>query len=126
MNQNIKKNSKIAIDLHCHSTYSDGALSVTKLLDTVKQNQGLHIALTDHDSVCGIPEARKYSKSLGLNFISGVEVSVTWRNTLIHILGLNVDENNPILLDNLMKLRSNRYLRGQKIAEKLKKINIKV
>lgn len=116
----------IAIDLHCHSTNSDGAFRVTKLLDLAKANGGKYLALTDHDTVAGISEAKKYAKEIGLNFISGVEISVTWdKNELIHIVGLNVDETNPILVENLEKLRASRLSRGEKIAENLAKIGIK-
>ena len=121
---NTTNTDKIAVDLHCHSTYSDGALSVKDVLDMVHVNGGKYIALTDHDSVDGIKEAREYAKALGLHFISGVEISVTWHGTLIHIVGLNIDETNPVLTENLMKLRANRFLRGQKIAEKLEKLGI--
>lgn len=117
--------NKIPVDLHCHSTNSDGAHSVTEVLDMVKANGGKYIALTDHDTVCGIKEARQYANQIGLNLIAGVEVSVTWsKNTLIHILGLGVDENNSELVENLEYLRSLRFSRGQKIAEKLAKLGI--
>jgi predicted metal-dependent phosphoesterase TrpH len=116
---------KIAVDLHCHSTYSDGALSIKEVLDLVHSNGGKYIALTDHDTITGVAEAREYATHLGLNFISGVEISVTWeKNTLIHIIGLNIDEKNPVLVENLAQLRANRFLRGQKIAEKLEKVGV--
>lgn len=118
------QNNKIPVDLHCHSINSDGAHSVVAVLDMVKQNGGKYIALTDHDTVCGVAEARSYAKSLELNFIAGVEISVTWNKTLIHILGLGIDENNQELIKNLEQLRSLRLSRGQKIAEKLAKLGI--
>ncbi|MCE2705654.1 MAG: PHP domain-containing protein [Proteobacteria bacterium] len=119
------KINKIPVDLHCHSTYSDGAHSVKEVLDFVKANNGKHIALTDHDTVNGLAEARIYAKELELKLIGGVEISVTWdKNVLIHILGLGVDENNQNLVTNLQKLRSFRYLRGEKIAAQLEKAGI--
>ncbi len=115
----------IPIDFHCHSTYSDGSYSVKALLDMAKANGGKYIALTDHDTVNGVKEAREYAKSIGLNFFGGVEISVTWeKNNLVHIVGLNIDENNQTLVDNLNNLRSNRFTRGKKIAEKLEKAGI--
>lgn len=115
----------LPIDLHCHSTYSDGALAVSEVLDMAKANGGKYLALTDHDTINGIKEAREYAKQIGLHLIAGVEISVTWEiNNLIHILGLNVDETNGNLSKNLDNLRSSRFLRGQRIANGLAKIGI--
>jgi 3',5'-nucleoside bisphosphate phosphatase len=117
--------NKIPVDLHCHSTYSDGAHGVKEVLTFVKANNGKNIALTDHDTVSGLKEAKIYAKELELNLIGGVEISVTWdKNTLIHILGLGINENNPELIANLQNLRSFRYLRGEKIAQQLEKAGI--
>ncbi len=121
----MQENIKIPIDLHCHSNNSDGAHTVTEVLDMVKANGGKHIALTDHDTTEGIKEAREYATKIGLELIAGVEISVTWqKNILIHIIGLNIDENNQELIENLAQLRSFRYLRGQEIAKQLAKIGI--
>jgi predicted metal-dependent phosphoesterase TrpH len=115
----------IPVDFHCHSTYSDGSYPVKELLDMAKANGSKYIALTDHDTVNGVKEARAYAKNIGLNFFGGVEISVTWeKNNLVHIVGLNIDENNQTLVDNLNNLRSNRFTRGKKIAEKLEKAGI--
>lgn len=118
-------NNYIPIDFHCHSTNSDGALSVREVLDLAKANGGKHIALTDHDTVDGVAEARAYANHIGLNFIGGVEISVTWTgNALIHIVGLNINENNQELVNNLNELRNFRIERGRKIASNLAKIGI--
>lgn len=115
----------LPVDFHCHSTYSDGSYTVREVLDMALANGGKYIALTDHDTVDGIKEARDYARNIGLTFFAGVEISVTWEsNNLIHIIGLNIDETNHDLVDNLNKLRSSRYLRGQKIADNLAKIGI--
>lgn len=118
-------NYLIAVDLHSHSTYSDGSLSVRELLQTVKANGGKYQALTDHDTVDGIKEAREIAKELNLNLIAGVEISVTWTgNSLIHILGLGVDENNQTLVSELESLRKSRIERGKRIAHNLTKVGI--
>lgn len=123
--ENTLINNKIAIDLHCHSVNSDGSHQVKEVLDMAKANGGSYLALTDHDTVAGIAEAKAYAKEIGLNLIGGVEISVTWDgNSLVHILGLNVDETNQNLIENLNKLRMQRYLRGQKIAANLAKVGI--
>lgn len=115
----------LPVDFHCHSTYSDGSYPVVEVLDMALANGGKYIALTDHDTVDGIKEARSYAKTIGLQFFAGVEISVTWaKNNLIHIVGLNIDENNEQLVTNLNHLRSSRYLRGEKIAANLAKVGI--
>ncbi|MCC2645105.1 MAG: phosphatase [Burkholderiales bacterium] len=123
--ENFIPANMLPIDFHCHSTFSDGSYNVEKVMDMAKANGGKYIALTDHDTVIGVKKAREYCQKIGLIFFAGVEISVTWeKNNLVHILGLNIDENNQILIDNLNKLRSNRYSRGQKIAENLAKAGI--
>lgn len=116
----------IPVDFHCHSTNSDGTLPVKTLLDTAKANGGKYLAITDHDNIDGVNEAKAYAQEIDLTLLGGVEISVTWENnTLVHILGLNIDASNPYLIDNLNKLSHVRIERGQKIAYKLAKIGIK-
>lgn len=116
----------IAVDLHCHSTYSDGSLSVRDVLELAKTNGVRYQALTDHDTVEGIREARHIAKELDFNLIAGVEISVTWQNNnLIHILGLGVNENDPTLVANLSNLRSSRIDRARRIGDNLAKVGIK-
>jgi 3',5'-nucleoside bisphosphate phosphatase len=122
-NQAATKNL-IPVDLHCHSTYSDGAFSVIDLLNMAKANGGKYIALTDHDTVAGIAAARTYAKEIGLNFIAGVEISVTWNSSLVHIIGLNINENDTTFVHNLQQLQNGRITRGEKIAAKLAKLGI--
>lgn len=115
----------IPVDLHSHSTNSDGSLSVPDLLKMVKDNGGKYQALTNHDTVDGIAEARQVAGELGLTLITGVEISVTWTgNTLVHIIGLGVDENNQQLVESLQNLRHSRIERGRRIAANLAKIGI--
>ncbi|MBP9743275.1 MAG: PHP domain-containing protein [Burkholderiales bacterium] len=115
----------IPIDLHCHSMNSDGSLPVKELLNIAKSNGSKYLALTDHDTVDGVTEAKTYAKEIGLTLFGGVEISVTWENALVHILGLNINESNTNLLTNLAQLGNLRIERGHKIADKLAKIGIK-
>lgn len=117
-------NKTVPVDLHCHSTNSDGAFCVRELLDMAKSNGGKYLALTDHDTVSGIAEAKQYAAEIGLKLIPGVEVSVTWNSSLVHIVGLNVNYQDPAFVKNLHDLQNGRLIRGQKIAEKLAKIGI--
>lgn len=115
----------IPIDLHCHSTYSDGSLTLPELFEMVQKNNGRYLALTDHDTVAGLAEGHALAPQYNINLISGVEISVSWRgNNLVHIVGLGVDANNQQLIDNLNSLRAQRIERGRKIADKLARIGI--
>lgn len=107
------------IDLHCHSTISDGALSPTELVALAKNNGCRMLALTDHDHTGGLAEARKVAQDNGIHFINGVEVSVTWRNRTFHIVGLNFDPDNATLQSLLIANRQGRPKRLQQIAQRL-------
>jgi predicted metal-dependent phosphoesterase TrpH len=107
------------VDLHCHSTISDGVLTPTALAKRAKAN-GVDIwALTDHDEVGGIAEARAMASEIGLRFVPGVEISVTWANTTVHIVGLNIDETNAALIQGLANTRNGRQARAQEIGNQL-------
>ncbi len=102
------------IDLHSHSYYSDGVLSPESLIRMANEAGCDIFSLTDHDSVEGLTEAKIESEKIGLNLISGVEISATWSNSTIHIVGLGIDEKNITLLDGLnqhKELRLNRAVR---------------
>lgn len=111
-------------DLHCHSHVSDGTLAPAELAARAKAN-GVDIwSLTDHDEVSGIAQARRAADALGLRFIAGVEISVTWAGKTVHIVGLDIHENNRTLTDGLAELRSGRQLRGREIAAQLAQAGI--
>ncbi|MFZ6850089.1 3',5'-nucleoside bisphosphate phosphatase [Undibacterium sp. RuRC25W] len=107
------------VDFHSHSTVSDGVLTPSVLAARAKKN-GVDVwALTDHDEVGGIAEARAAAAELGLRFIAGVEISITWAGKTIHIVGLNIDENNLNLVKGLEKTRSGRECRARDMAHDL-------
>lgn len=112
------------IDLHCHSTVSDGMLSPTEIVKLAHQNGCTLLSLTDHDHTGGLNEARQEATKLGLRFINGVEVSVTWRGKTIHIVGLDFDETHQPLQNLLNKVRQGRLQRLASISEKLEKKGI--
>jgi predicted metal-dependent phosphoesterase TrpH len=106
-------------DLHCHSNVSDGVLAPASLAARAKAH-GVDVwALTDHDEVGGIAEARAAAGDLGLAFVPGVEISITWAGQTVHIIGLHVDERNAELLQGLARTRSGRELRAREIAGQL-------
>lgn len=112
------------IDLHCHSTVSDGLLHPDEIARLAHQ-KGVHVwALTDHDELDGLPQARSTAQSLGMRFINGVEISVTWAGKTIHIVGLQIDPEHPQLQEGLLRTRSGRDRRGQEIAHQLAMVGI--
>lgn len=113
------------IDLHCHSTRSDGTLTPRELVLHAK-NSGLSaIALTDHDSVNGITEAKKAAEEIGFELIPGIEFSVA-ADTELHIIGLFLDPENPVLLDTINELIGSRKRRMADICEKLTALSLPV
>lgn len=111
-------------DLHTHSTSSDGSLSPEQLVQRALEKNIHYLALTDHDGTSGITQAVEAAKGTQLSIIPGVEVSVTWANTTIHIVGLNIDPESSQLNDGLNELRRYRYNRAESIANKLEKVGI--
>lgn len=112
------------VDLHCHSTVSDGVLSPDALAHRAKANGVDLWALTDHDEIGGIALARATAHDLGLQYVTGVEISVTWANKTIHIVGLNFDETNRELVLGLAKTRSGRQRRAEDMAADLARVGI--
>lgn len=111
-------------DLHCHSTASDGTLSPADLVLRAHRNGVTALALTDHDVTSGIGEAMATAAGLGMRLIPGVEISVTWYDKTLHIVGLGIDENGTALVDGLAQVRQSRVRRGELIACELSKVGI--
>ncbi len=111
-------------DLHCHSTVSDGLLSPTDLVVRAAGRGVKFLALTDHDDVAGLAEAASAAAQYDMQLINGVEISVTWRNFTLHIIGLKIDPTYPPLVEGLRTIRSGRRARAQLMAESLAKSGI--
>ena len=106
-------------DLHCHSNVSDGVLAPALVAARAKA-RGVDVwALTDHDEVSGIAEARSAAAALGLAFVPGVEISITWAGQTVHIVGLGINEKNEELLRGLARTRSGRELRAREMSDQL-------
>jgi predicted metal-dependent phosphoesterase TrpH len=106
-------------DLHNHSTASDGLLSPTQLIELAARTGVDAIALTDHDTTDGLEEANAAAKRLGISFIPGVEISVSWGDTTLHVVGLAINAASPGLVAGLRSIRMGRHRRGERIAEAL-------
>ncbi|MDR1463527.1 MAG: PHP domain-containing protein [Azoarcus sp.] len=113
-------------DLHCHSTVSDGYLDPSALLRRAHANGVDLLALTDHDELSGVADAAREAALLGLRFVAGVEISVSYvDDTTIHIVGLGVDPQNPALLAGLARVRSGREDRARRMADELERIGLR-
>jgi 3',5'-nucleoside bisphosphate phosphatase len=111
-------------DLHCHSTVSDGQLAPADVA-RLAQSGGVTLwALTDHDEVGGQREARETATALGMRYVSGVEISVTWASRTVHIVGLNVDPECAALVEGLARTRNGRAARAEAIGERLGELGI--
>lgn len=107
------------IDLHAHSTASDGSLSPEALIEYAIGREISVLALTDHDCIDGIAPAMAFAKSKPITLIPGVELSVMWGNTPLHIIGLGIDTTNSALIRLLKAQFEARTIRAKAIAEKL-------
>ena len=112
------------IDLHSHSTASDGALSPRALVERAAAMGVNILALTDHDELGGLVEAGEAARLAGIELVSGVEISATWGSHTIHIVGLHVDIDDPILVSGLARNRSGRAERARRMAEELARLGI--
>lgn len=112
------------IDLHCHSTVSDGLLTPAQLVEHAAARGVTMLALTDHDDVGGLDEARRVAAEKNITFINGVEISVDWRGQTLHIVGLGIDPDYPQLAQGLLSIRNGRTVRARNIAAQLDKFGI--
>ena len=111
-------------DLHCHSNVSDGLLDPIELAHRAHE-KGVQIwALTDHDELGGLARAAATAESVGLTFVPGVEISVTWRNETLHIVGLKIDPRNETLIAGLERTRAGRTQRAHDMAAQLAEVGI--
>src|SRR5262245_8924244 len=115
------------IDLHCHSTASDGTFAPAEVMRLAKESGLTAMSLTDHDTVAGVEEASAEAKKLGIDFISGIEISAEYPHPVtMHILGYGVDPQNPTLKNLTDTLIAGRDNRNPKIVEKLKEMGVAV
>lgn len=111
------------VDLHTHSTASDGSLSPSELLEEAKGQGVLALALTDHDTFSGIEEATRKAEEVGIDFISGIEFSTEVGKSEIHILGYGL-KNSPKIRSLLSHLKKSRMDRLLLMVKKLKAMGI--
>ena len=112
-------------DLHCHSVVSDGTLTPEALAQRASANGVELWALTDHDEVGGQARAAVAAKALGMKYLTGVEISVTFLGQTVHILGFGFDADNTQLVQGLQQTRGGRGERAKEMSDGLAKVGIK-
>ena len=117
---------QIKVDLHLHSSHSDGALSPSELVEFCFERGLTTIALTDHDTTSGLREANLCGSKLGIRIINGIELGTQYLDDEIHILGYGVDAEDRAFQERLSVFRTARLARGKKIIEKLSLIGVEV
>ena len=114
------------IDLHMHSSESDGILPVAELVRRVHAANISAFAITDHDTVSGLAEAHDVAESLGLRHVTGVEISTRWDTAELHILGYGFDPTHPALFEPLARQRVTRFQRVEAIVETLRQLGLDI
>lgn len=114
------------IDLHTHTTASDGSLSPSALVQKAHEIGLAALAVTDHDTIGGLAEAAAEAGRLGLDFLPGVELSVEDKDGRFHLLGYGFDPSFPELAEKLVELRRSRALRNTQMAEKMAALGLPV
>jgi len=114
------------LDLHLHTTHSDGSLSPTDVLTRAQQGGVTALAITDHDITSGIPEAQAAGAQFGIEVIPGVEISARLDDSELHILGYFFDWQDPVLTDRLKRLRDSRHRRNPQIIDHLRALGLDI
>ncbi len=124
MTQSSTDRHRSNIDLHMHSTASDGALTPTALIERAATQGVTVLALTDHDTVSGLAEAKQTALGSGIELVAGVEFSCVWNGITLHVVGLNIDPNSSVLEAAVDTQQSNRLMRARVIADKLERLKL--
>ena len=115
------------VDLHCHSTASDGTLAPADVVRLAKRRDLSALALTDHDTVNGVAEAATAAAELGIDFLPGIEISAEYPPPgTMHLLGYGIDPASPVLRSLTETLLGGRDDRNPKIIAKLQSLNVAI
>lgn len=120
------QNASYPADLHCHTTASDGLLTPSEIIALAKSRNLQALAITDHDTVDGLNEARQMAERVGIHLITGVEINTDWHGKEVHILGYGIKTDSDGFNHKLKELRAKRAIRVQRIIEKLRQLGISI
>jgi len=116
-----------SVDLHCHSTASDGTFAPEDVVRLAKRSNLVGLALTDHDTIAGLPAAAAEAKTLGLLFLPGIEISCTYPQPgTMHLLGYGIDPDSPVLRDMTRGLIEARDNRNPRIVARLNELGVAI
>jgi len=121
---NVQDPWRLNADLHCHSTISDGTLEPEDVVARAHAKGVELLSLTDHDELSGQARAQAAADSLGLAYVPGVEISVTWAGETIHVVGLGIDPLDADLVAGVARTRDGREERAKEMAEQLQAVGI--
>lgn len=107
------------IDLHIHTTYSDGTVSPSDVVTLAHQAGLKALSITDHDTTDGLPEGLKQASRLGIECLPGIEISSQFQGKETHILGYGLAWNDPTFQDRLLTLRQSRHARNPEMIQRL-------
>jgi predicted metal-dependent phosphoesterase TrpH len=116
------------VDLHSHSTASDGTFAPAEVVRLAKEASLVGMALTDHDTIAGLAEAASEASRLGLTFVPGIEISAVppTDNGTLHILGYCIDPQNAVLTEMTRQLIDARDNRNPRIIDRLQQLGIDI
>ena len=114
------------IDLHTHTTRSDGSATPQELIELARAKGARAVAITDHDTVAAIVEARDAADRCGIEFVAGIEISAEYSPGTMHILGYCIDERSLVLAEKLNRLKIARETRNPQIAGRLQSLGFDV
>ncbi len=112
------------IDLHMHSTASDGRLAPDAVVARAHERGVTTLSLTDHDTLSGLVTAEQAARALGMQFVPGIELSARWARGVVHIVGLNIDPNHPVLQAGVIAQQRERHQRAERIAQRLRRAGV--
>lgn len=116
----------MAVDLHLHSSFSDGSEAPEVIVAAARALSLTAIALTDHDNLNGIPRARAAAAAAGIELIAGTELSVGWKGIAMHLLVYFLEPGPGPLQDRLLQVQRSRHDRNLRIAERLQELGMEV
>lgn len=114
------------IDLHVHTTASDGQYSPSQIIQMAAEKTFKAIAITDHDTIAGIPEAKIAAEKYNITLVPGTELNINTKRGEFHLLGLGLQKESPSLKKILEELQGNRLLRNQEIISKMQNAGIDI
>lgn len=114
------------IDLHVHTTASDGQYSPSQIIQMATEKKFKAIAITDHDTIAGIPEAKIAAEKYNITLVPGTELNINTKRGEFHLLGLGLQKESSSLKKILEELQGNRLLRNQEIISKMQNAGIDI